>query len=544
MHGVNAQVTSSGPRWGHGIVVVVRGRMVEGRETSSPNGEDHEKGDVGRKAGRGGLLIAAAKIYFMVVGLVQQIALKHLLGLSTYGALGRVLGAASIVYNPVVATAVQGVSRAVSSADEASQAQAQRQAITIHGALALPLAALFALGAPWLADLGRAPHLTTPLRIVSLVLVFYGLYTPLVGALNGKRRFGAQAGLDVCAATLRTCGLLGGGYLLSQRGLGVEGALAGFAAAAALMVGIALPLSGLGKAGGGPTTKAHLAFIAPLFGGQLALNLLLQSDMQLLGRFAADAAVRQGQLETAADTLAGAYRNAQLFCFLPYQLLLSVTFVLFPLLAAAHRDRNDAAVASYVRTGVRLSLILAGAMVSVTAGLPRALLTLVFGTDSANLGASAMHVMAVGLGAFAIFGILVTVLTSLGREGLSAILTVVALALVVGLCAALLWDQPFGAGLLMRTAIATAAGLFLATVGAAIAVKRIAGAVVSPATLVRVVLAIAIAATAAHFLPPAGKLVTPLYAIAVGLIYAAVLVATRELGREDARLVARVLGRG
>lgn len=517
--------------------------MAEGRETSSPDGEATKKGDVGRKAGRGGLLIAAAKIYFMVVGLVQQIALKHLLGLSTYGALGRVQGLASIVYNPVIATAVQGVSRAVSSSEEAAQAQAQRKTLAIHAGLAVPLAVVFALGAPLLADLVRAPHLTIPLRIVSLVLLFYGLYTPLVGVLNGKRRFGAQAGLDVCAATLRTVGLLGGGYLLAQRGLGVEGALGGFAVAAALMVGIALPLAGIGRAGGGPSTKAHLGFIAPLFGGQFALNLLFQSDMQLLGRFAADAAVRQGQAVTAADTLAGAYRNAQLFCFLPYQLLLSVTFVLFPLLAAAHRDADDEAVAHYVRTGVRLSLVLAGAMVSVTAGLPRALLTLVFGADSANLGASAMHVMAVGLGAFAIFGILVTVLTSLGRERLSAALTVTALALVVALCAALLWQQPFGAELLMRTAIATAVGLVLATVAAAVAVKRVAGAVVAPATLVRVVVAVAVAAAAAHYLPPAGKLVTPLYAIAVGLIYAIVLIATRELGREDLKLVTRVLGR-
>ena len=45
----------------------------------------------------------------------------------------------------------------------------------------------------------------------------------------------------------------------------------------------------------------------------------------------------------AADALAGAYGVAQLFCFLPYQLLLSVTFVLFPLLASAKRETDEAA---------------------------------------------------------------------------------------------------------------------------------------------------------------------------------------------------------
>jgi stage V sporulation protein B len=37
--------------------------------------------DVTRTAGRGGLAVAFAKIYFIFVGLVQQIALPRLLGL-------------------------------------------------------------------------------------------------------------------------------------------------------------------------------------------------------------------------------------------------------------------------------------------------------------------------------------------------------------------------------------------------------------------------------------------------------------------------------
>ncbi|MEM1030792.1 MAG: lipid II flippase MurJ, partial [Myxococcota bacterium] len=290
--------------------------------------------------------------------------------------------------------------------------------------------------------------------------------------------------------------------------------------------------------------RAHLRFLAPLFGGQLALNLLFQSDLQLLGRFAADAALREGSAATAADTLAGAYRNAQLFCFLPYQLLLSVTFVLFPLLATAHRDRDRAAVARYVQTGVRLALILAGAMVSVTAGLSRPLLVLVFGADSADLGAPAMPIMAVGLGAFALFGILVTVLTSLGRERMSAALTVAALGLVAGLCAGLLRGQAFGPDLLLRTALATGIGLVLATLGAALAVRRVAGAVAPPATLVRVVLAVTLAASLGHALPAAGRLVTPVYAIVVAAVYATLLTLTRELGRDDARRVAAILRRG
>ena len=46
--------------------------------------------EVTRSAGRGGLAVAFAKIYFIVVGLVQQIALPRILGLDGYGALASV----------------------------------------------------------------------------------------------------------------------------------------------------------------------------------------------------------------------------------------------------------------------------------------------------------------------------------------------------------------------------------------------------------------------------------------------------------------------
>ena len=496
-----------------------------------------------KQAGRGGLAIAGAKLFFMVAGLAQQIFLKHILGLQLYGALGRVQGLASVVYNPVIATAIQGVSRAVSGAPNEERDMVQRRTLTIHGALAVPFALGFFLAAPAIADLIKAAHLTTALQIMAAVLLFYGLYAPFIGAINGQKRFGMQAGFDVIAATLRTAGLLGGAYFFVEAGAGVEGALGGFTISAALMALGSAPVAGLGKSGGGPSWKAHLLFIAPLFGGQFALNMLFQSDLQLLGRFAAEAAEASGQLATEADRLAGAYRAAQLFCFLPYQLLLSVTFVLFPLVATAHRDGDSAAVAGYVRTGVRVALVLMGAMVSVTAGLPGPLLTLVFGADTAALGAEAMTIMALGLGAFAIFGILTTVLTSLKREGRSALLTIGALALVVVLCFVLVRGKPFDAELLMNTAIATGSGLVLATLLAGHQVYKTAGGLVAPFTVIRVAAGLALAIGVARLLPAPGKLMTLVYAIVVGLVYAVVLVATREIGKADLKMVRRVIGR-
>jgi O-antigen/teichoic acid export membrane protein len=192
---------------------------------------------------------------------------------------------------------------------------------------------------------------------------------------------------------------------------------------------------------------------------------------------------------------------------------------------------------------VRLALVIAGVMVSVTSGLAGPLLKLVFGADTAVLAARPMELLSVGFGAFAIFGILTTVLNSLGRERASAVVTATAVALVAVLCFAEVRGEPFGAELLWRTALATSAGLFLATLGAAFLVRRAAGAVVSLVSLVRVLIALAGASLFARLLPAPGKLLTIGYAALIALVYVALLMVLRELGRADLENVKLILAR-
>ena len=490
------------------------------------------------------MAVAFAKVYFILVGLAQQIALPRLLGLDGYGALASVLSIAGITYNPVTTTSIQSVSRAVAQATPETEAGTIRRVYSVHAIFALLLAAGFFLLSPFIARSVGASHVVGPLRILSAVMLLYGLYTPLIGVLNGQRRFLLQASLDMIAGTLRTTGLIVGAYLLSRHNLGVEGATAGFAVGAVLILASALVLVGIGKPGQSAiTTRSHLLFALPVLLGQVLFNLLLQADLTLLRRFASEAALAQGLPATAADPLVGAYRATQLFSFLPYQLLIAVTFILFPMLAKAARDGDREAVARYVRTGVRLALVLAGLMVSVTAGLSDRLLYLVFGSEAATLGGSSLELLAVGFGGFAIFGVLTTVLNSLQHERESVIVTGVAVTLVVALCYLRVRGAPFGASLLLYTAQATAAGLFVATLSAAFFVYRAAGAVAPPLSLVRVLLGAAIATSVGRLLPHAGKIVTPVYAGIVALSYVLILLVTRELSGKDLATIRAVVSK-
>jgi stage V sporulation protein B len=423
-----------------------------------------------------------------------------------------------------------------------------RRTLVVHVAVAALFGVVFFAAAPRIAQAVGAPHVTGALRILSAIIVLYGMYTPLVGALNGTRRFVHQAGLDIAAATFRTIGLVVGAYLLGRAGnshlAAVEGAAWGFVAGAVLVLGVALGIVGVGRHGpGGPTVGRHLIFMAQLFVGQLLLNLLLQADLTLLRFFAGEAAAREGLSPMAADPFVGAYRATQLFAFLPYQLLIAVTFVLFPMLASAGKSGDREDVRRYVATGLRLALIIGGAMVCVTSGLAGPLLMLVFGPEATSHGARALSVLAIGFGAFAIFGILTTVLNSLGFERASAVITGVAAALVAAACFVWVRGTPLSDELLLRTATATSTSIVLATIAASILVHRAAGGLVAPSVVLRVLLAGAIATVVGRLLWDTPRFAAPGLAVIVVSIYVLVLVVSRELGSHDLVLVRRVLKR-
>lgn len=498
--------------------------------------------DSTRSTGRGGLAVAGAKIYFILLGLVQQIALPRVLGLDGYGALSRVLSIASITYNPITTMSIQAVSRTVVQAPPEELRATVRRVLGWHALFGFVLALGFALLSPQIAELAGAGHVETPLRVLAAILFIYSLYTPLIGVANGQKRFLLQAGFDVTSATLRTLGLVVGAFVarrLSQAG--PSGSAVGFVISASVVLFIAAGAIGIGKGGQSSLSLGrYVALAVPLLFGQALLNLLFQVDLTLLGRFASEAATRTGASLSQADALVGAYRATQLFSFLPYQILIAITFILFPMLASAAQAKDSQAIARYVQTGLRLSVIIAGAMVSVTLGLAPRLLELLFGKEAALLGGSALSLLSLGFGAFAIFGILTTILNSLGKERRSLEVTGLALLVVATLCFTRARGSALSEELLWRTAQATSTGLFAATVIAAFLVRRQAGALCSPWTLLRSAVALGAAAALGRLPIPAGSLFTLLAAAVIPCVYLGILVILRELTSADLDILRKV----
>ena len=514
--------------------------MTRANASDEP-GLDRSPDATARESTRGVAVIMLAKAWFVVTGFAQPLLLTRFLGTEGFGLYGVVLNSVSILNNVVVAGSIQAMSHAVTEGG----ASALRRGILIHIALGALLGGGFALAAGLLGrDVLHDPSLPPLLRVGSIVVANYTVYAALVGALNGRRRFVAQAGLDMTFAALRT-GLI----LVAAWAFGVRGALSGFALASGIILVTALALTSGDLRGRAEASapredfaafsRKYLRFFAPVLVYQLALNLVLQVDLLVL----------KGTLARVTDAtpeainrLAGVYKAAQTFAFLPYQLMIAVTFVAFPVVSRATLDGDRETTRSFVHGAVRFSAMALGAALSVLAGLPLGVLRLAYKPEF-HVGAGALRVLALGQGAFTLSVIGTTIILAAGRTGAATGLMAFTLAAVVAGDVAGILLSSGGVSALVGTAAGTATACALGLAAVGVYVHRNFGGFIALKTALRVALCTVVAAFAAGSLPLSGKVGTLIAAAVTVAIYAALLIVTGELGSEEAAMARRIVAR-
>jgi O-antigen/teichoic acid export membrane protein len=504
--------------------------------------------DVARTAGRGVLFIATAKIYFMLAGAAIEFVLPRILGRFLFGAYGFVAQTVSNFNNVMVTGTIQAVSRyTTEDPDRADEVKAA--GLWMHLLVGVPLALLFAAGASlWAREFAHDPTKAAPLRLAAAIIAAYAFYAVFVGSANGLRAFHKQAGLDMTFATLRAGGVLGGAAV----SLAVWGAIAGWVAASvAILVIAAVWVVGVPR-GLGRVPWARLRPMILFLGGVAAylivLNLIMSVDQFLLKRLSTEWYRLHQGLDAAAaahqaDGQVGYYRAVQNLARLPYQLMIAVTFVIFPLVSRSTFTQDHAQTRSYIRTTLRYSLIFAGAMGAVLAANPTPILDIPYAPDFAVEGGPALAVLALGNVAFAIFTIAGTILNGSGRWIEALIVGLITLgaaaaALVIGIPA-----RAPGQPMLLACALATSGAMLLGAVASLGLLWWRFRAALPALTLLRVALATGAAMGLGRVLPTHGAITTAGMALVHGVVFLGVLVVTRELGKADVAAVARVTGR-
>lgn len=482
------------------------------------------------RAGRGAAAIALAKVYFVLAGFGVQFALPRLFGSAArYGLYQSVMVGVSILNNLMIAATVQTVAKLVSE-DEASAPATVRRALAIQLGVGLLGAGGLSLAAGPLAARMYDPNYASMVRIASVVVLAYALYATLVGALNGRQRFVAQAGFDAGFTTLRTVGLCVGAALF-----GVAGAVSGFAAAAVTITLAAVVVVGIGGRVEGreaPPLARFLRYMAPVWLYQALLNMLLQLDTLLIKGQITRMAVASGVAVAAAveqaDVLTGYYKAAQNFAFVPYQLVLTATLVVFPMVSKATSSGDDEAARAAIRGAARFSLLALLLMAAPIAGAADGVLRLMYPPEYVA-GAAVLRILAPSLVAFALFSLAATVLAGAGRPGVAAGVAGLAVACMVALDVIAL--RIAGPRTLALTALSlgTGSAMVIAATVAITLVHRRFGAFVPFGTVVRAVPAALVAFGVAHFTPHEGKLMALVAVAAGGVAYLGVLLVLGEL---------------
>lgn len=482
--------------------------------------------------GRGLVFITAAKLYFILSSFIVQLGLPRLLGSpESFGQYSLAMSIVSVVNNVLIAATVQSVSKRVSE-DEALAAPRLRQALKLQLGVGAVLAGALLLSSPWLARYAYDAELTRLLQVASIVPLCYALYAALVGSLNGRRLFQKQAGLDVTFSTVRTVGILGA----AAAGFGAVGAVMGFAGAAAVITLIALVSVGIGSQGPGLPVRTWFGFLLPIVFFQLTLNGTLLLDVWVLKNTAAElglaAGVAMHEATEQASRYVGLYRAGQNFAFVPYQVILSVTFIVFPLVSRATAAGDMASARVHIRNALRFSLIVLFALAAPIGGSAESLVRLAYGPQFLE-ATDTLSVLVFGQIALALFVIVATVLTSAGKPVLSALVGLCGLVIVLGANRVLVSWVGLGPYTLGTAALATSLGTTMALGLSTLALYKLFGVSLPGLTLLRCGVAAAVAFFTAQQLPQHSPMLAPVVMTASGLVYLAVCFATGELTRDD-----------
>jgi len=494
-----------------------------------------------RTAGRGVLSITGAKLYFIVAGYAVQLLLPRLLGTpEAFGLYSSAMNVASILNNVLVAATLQSVSKHVSE-DVAAAPATLRQGLLLQlcvgGSLAL---ALWALSPVLAADILNDPLLAPLLAVAAIVVFTYAVYAALVGALNGQQRFSRQATLDATYTTLRTMCILGGATVSAL------GAMFGFAAATSGVLLVALLMVGTGRSGRMIPWRRWFLFLAPLWLYQLCLSLALQIDLSVIKAVVATLAQEGGMLAAAAaetaSRMAGFYRAAQTFAFVPYQVILSVALVLFPMVSRAVSIGDEEATRRYIAGAMRFSLLVLLAIAAPVSGAAAGVMRLAY-PDAYLAGSEALAVLALGTVCFALFAIGATIMSGAGRPSVPAMIALGAVVIVVVCNLLFLRMAGLGEHTLVAAAAGTSVGMAASLVAIAIAVHMRFGTFIAPTSALRISGAGLVAWLVARAVPSSSAALALAALIAGGVTYVAALLVSRELGGSDFDVLRRITRR-
>jgi O-antigen/teichoic acid export membrane protein len=265
----------------------------------------------------------------------------------------------------------------------------------------------------------------------------------------------------------------------------------------------------------------------------VALNIC---DSYLLRRFAGEIVEA-----TRADSIVGHYQGLRNLGLLPYQVLLVITFVIFPLISRSTFVEDLQSTRVYISQTLRYAIMIGAALAVVLAARPEAVLSIIYPHEGYLEGARALPVLVWGVTALAVLSVSGSIINASGRPRWSVIIMLIAVATSATAAFLLVPRARPGAGMMMAQATAVAVGDLTGLVLALVYLWRVFGAGPPLVSVLRIAAAAALATIAGRVFPAGGKLMGLVTLAVVGLVFVATLIILRELGPADAAKLKKIV---
>lgn len=474
-------------------------------------------------AGRGTIYITAAKIWFMVSGYGIHFILPRLITKEQFGIYQVVVGVVSVINAVIITGTYQAVSKRVSE-DEPNAGSVKSTALKLQVLIGGGASLLFFLAAPIVAKFLGDERLVNYLRLASLITLCYSFYAVFTGYFNGRRKFLTQASLDMSYSTFKLAFIV----LLVWMGLGVAGAIGGFALAAASVLALSAIVAGKSDRVRQVPVRDLLQFQSYLLLFTLAINLLQKTDLILIK------AMSSPDPLTASEN-AGSYGAAVNVANITYQVIISATFVIFPLISQSTFARDRARTQAYISNTLRYTLMIMALLATLFSANASGVLSLVY-PQSYQAGAAALGIIAYGMLLFGLLYVATTMISASGHPRMSLLIGLGALAV----SAVLNWVL-IPSGGLAGAAFATTAAMFVGAVFACVYLWREFGTLMPVLSAVRIAVCAGAVYGASLLFSTSSKLLIVAKLVSLSVSYLVALIVSREVGPADLRMIARVI---
>jgi len=364
------------------------------------------------------LLIPFAKIYFMITGYVFQVIIARMLTKSMIGMFNYVNSVISPINMIIVQGGVQTTSHFISISDSSEIKEIKNKLLKLFFSISVVLFLILQLFANTISEIiTKDVENSVYFRIALIIVMFYSVYAVLIGVFNGQKKFKNQALFDISYSTLKLVSV----SIFLFLGFKLYGLLWGWVTATAIITVFAFIYT-MNKEKIGVTNinyKKIAKFALPIIISQFFFYILLNIDTWMLGI-----------LSSKEDVLinGGNYLTITTLSRIPYQIVISITFIIFPFISKLSSLKDNKAIKSYIETSLRYSILIAAPFVILISAYPSIFLRIIYGKSFVE-NSVYLSILVVGILFLALFMINITIITASGKPRISMFITISVLPL-------------------------------------------------------------------------------------------------------------------